>query len=264
MPQRKTFTRKKRSTTSLTKNKKRISRSNDSYSQTKRNNLILTQKLEGISKKIFERHKKIIIHHIGNKPGVYALYDEKELYYVGRAVDLAKRVKFHLKDQHSALWTHFSVYFTKKAEYANSIEAVIISIAQPKGNKVKPKLGKETKLKNIIRKAVKESYQEELQELGLEKKQRSNFKKKRNNKKPSLKNYFEKNKPLMKVYKGKTYKAILLKSGKIKYKDKLYNTPTSSAKAVVHKHRPNSTVNGWNFWFIKDAENNWVKLSDLD
>ena len=260
MPQRKTFKRKKRSTTSLTENKKKIRRSNYLDSQTKRNHLILTQKLEGISKKIFERHKKVIIQHIGNKPGVYALYDEKELYYVGRAVDLAKRVKFHLKDHHSALWTHFSVYFTKKTEYANSIEAVIISIAQPKGNKTKPTLGEKTKLKNIIRKTIKENHKEELRELGLGEKQRSNLKKKR----PSLKNYFEGEKTLMKVYKGKTYKAKLLKSGKIKYKNKFYDLPTSSAKIIVSKNSPRSTVNGWNFWFIKNAENNWVKLSELD
>jgi len=231
---------------------------------TQRKTFILTEKLEGISKKIFERHKKIIVQYIGNKPGVYALYDEKELYYVGRAVDLARRVDRHLKDHHSALWTHFSVYFTKKAEYANSIEAVIISIAQPKGNKVKPKLGKETKLKNFIRKAVKESYKEELRELGLGRKKQNNTGTKKSKSRPSLKNYFEKNRSLMKVYKGKTYKATLLKSGKIKYKNKLYDSPTSSAQAIVDKHSPNSAVNGWSFWFIKDVENNWVKLSELD
>ena len=232
--------------------------------ETKRKSLILTEKLEGISKKIFERYQKIIIKHIGNKPGVYALYDEKELYYVGRAIDLAKRVKYHLKDHHSALWTHFSVYFTKKAEYANGIEAVVISIAQPKGNKVKPKLGKQTKLKNFIRKAIKESHKEELSELGLEKKRQNKSEKKRNKNRPSLKNYFEKNKTLMKVYKGRTYKALLLKSGKIKYKNNLYNSPTASAQAIVRKHSPGSNVNGWYFWFVRDFENNWVKLSDLD
>ena len=224
--------------------------------------MILTQKLEGISKKIFERHKKKVIHYIGNKPGVYALYDEKELYYVGRASDLAKRVNHHLKDRHSALWTHFSVYFTKKVQYANDIEAVIISIAQPKGNKVKPKLGKETRLKDIIRKAIKESHQEELKELGFEGKRRVDSKKK--NKRPNLKNYFEKKQSLMKSYKGKIYRATMLKSGKIKYKNKLYNTPTSAAKAIVRRKSLNSAINGWEFWFIKDSESNWVKLSDLD
>ena len=225
--------------------------------------MILTQKLEGISKKIFERYRKIIIQYIGNKPGVYALYDEGELYYVGRASDLARRVNHHLKDQHSALWTRFSVYFTKKAQYANDIEAVIVSIAKPKGNKVQPRLGRETKLKDFIKKAIKERHQDELRELGLEKKKRSRLKK-ANKKRPSLKNYFEKNEPLMKLYKGRSHRATLLKSGRIKYKNKTYQSPTAAAQAIVQKKSPNTKVNGWNFWFVKDKENNWIKLSDLD
>jgi len=163
--------------------------------------MILTQKLEGISKKIFERYKKKVIQYIGNKPGVYALYDGKELYYVGRASDLVKRVNHHLKDRHSALWTHFSVYFTKKAQYANDIEAVIISIAQPKGNKAKPKLGKERKLKDILRQAIKESHQEELRELGLGRATKG----KKNKSRLNLKNYFKSSRPLRKSYKGKIY-----------------------------------------------------------
>ncbi len=232
----------------------------------KSQSMILTQKLEGISKKIFEKYKKIIVQYIGNKPGVYALYDEKELYYVGLASDLARRVNAHLKDKHSALWTHFSVYFTKKEQYMNDIEAVIISIAQPKGNTVKPKLGKETKLKDFIKQAIKESHQAELMELGFsgkEKKQivskKQTISKKQSKNRPDLKNYFETERPLIKTYKGKTYKATLLTSGKIQYEDKIYNTPSAVAKEIAQKE-----MNGWTFWFIQDRSNNWVQLSELD
>ena len=229
--------------------------------------MILTQKLESISRKIFEEHKKIIIKFIGNKPGVYALYDEKELYYVGRAIDLAERVKYHLKDQHSALWTHFSVYFTKKVQYANDIEAVIISIAQPKGNKVKPKIGKETKLKGLISKAIQEKQRkknrEDLIDLGLGKKKQVKLRKKNKNR-PDLKNYFKKDKPLMRTYKGKIYKVTLLKSGKIKYKNKIYKNLTAAARVMIQKKYPRSAFNRWRFWRVKDSKNKWVKLSDLD
>ena len=236
-----------------------------------RKTFILTGKLEDISKKIFERHKKIIIQYIGNKPGVYALYDKKKLYYVGRAIDLAKRVKDHLKDQHSASWTHFSVYFTKKSEYANSIEAVIISIAQPKGNQKKPEIGKKTKLKQLITKAIKESYKEELRELGLETKSNTRIKKpnvvKKNKTISILKNYFKTDRVLMKAYKGETYKATLLTSGQIKYRNKLYKSPTSAAQAVIKDHSPNANsnirVSGWIFWSIKGTEGNWMKLKDI-
>ena len=224
---------------------------------------IITHKLERLSKKIFERYKKEVLQYIGSKPGVYALYDERELYYVGRASDLARRVNDHLKDRHSALWTRFSVYLVKKSQYANDIESVVISIADPKGNKAKPNLGDgEKKLKDILRKAIEKSHQEELRELGFGRKKRieSNKKSKGRPNKPDLKNYFGTNRPLMKSYKGKTYKATLLKSGKIKYKNKLFNSPSSAAQKIVDSR----TVNGWDFWFVKDSENNWIKLSDLD
>ena len=38
-----------------------------------RKTLILTQKLEGVSKKVLERYQKIIIQYIGSKPG-YMLF----------------------------------------------------------------------------------------------------------------------------------------------------------------------------------------------
>ena len=224
--------------------------------------MILTEKLEGISKNIFKKYKKIIIEHIGNRAGIYALYDEEELYYVGRASDLARRVKQHLEDRHSSLWTHFSVYFTKKEQYVKDIEAVLIAIAWPKGNKVKPKLGKETKIKELIEN-VKECHKDELKELGLTRKRRTALAKENKNR-PDLKNYFEKSRPLAKTYKGKKYRATLLKSGKIKYKNRIYNSPTAAALEVVQKNAPNKrSINGWSFWFVKNDDGDWIKLDQL-
>ena len=230
----------------------------NAQSRTQRS-VIVTQRLERLPRKIFEKKYKKIIQSIGNKPGIYALYDGKELYYVGRTSDLARRVSYHLKDQHSALWTHFSVYVTKKVQYTNDIEDVIISIAQPKGNK-RLKLGKETKLTNVIKKTLHENYQKDLREFGLVK----NKPKKEQTKRLELKGYFKKNRPLRKSYKGEKYKATLLKSGKIKYNNTIYSSPTSAAQAIVQKKSPNSKRSGWEFWEVKIHENNWVKLSDLN
>ena len=243
----------------------------------KRKNLIF-EKVEDHSKKIFEndKDKKIIIQYIGNKHGVYALYDEKKLYYVGRAINLAKRIKEHLKDQHSANWDRFSLYFTKEAKYINSLEALIIAIAQPNGNEKKPRLGgKKMKMQQFIKKDLKESRNEHIRELvggkhhNIRKKSKTTIKSntKKSTSKFSLKNYFKKDRPLMKEYKGKTYQATLLTSGQIKYKNKLYNSPTSSAQAVIKDHSPNASsnirVSGWSFWSIKGTEGNWMKLKDI-
>ena len=54
---------------------------------------------------------------IGSSPGIYALYDENELYYVGKSIDLRKRVKQHLRDKHLASWTHFSLYLVRKENH---------------------------------------------------------------------------------------------------------------------------------------------------
>ena len=250
-----------------------------------RKNLIF-EKVEGFSKKIFENdeNKKIIIQYIGNKHGVYALYDEKKLYYVGRAINLAKRIKDHLKDQHSANWNRFSLYFTKEAKYINSLEALIIAIAQPNGNENKPRLGgKKMKIQQFIKKDLNKSSKERIRDLVGEKyhniRKKSKITKKfntrikshavtkKNTTRFSLKNYFNKDRSLMKKYKGKTYQATLLKSGQIKYKNKLYNSPTSAARAVIKDHSPNVASNigvaGWIFWSVKDVEGNWIKLQDI-
>ena len=244
---------------------------------TRKSNFMLTKKLEGISKEIFEnrRHKKIFIRHIENKHGVYALYNENKLYYVGRAMNLAKRIKNHLKNQHSANWTRFSLYFTKEEKYDNSIEDVIISIAQPKGNRVRS-IRNDTILKKTIDKEIEESDKEKRKNLGFGRKHYNTRKKskttiksniKKSTSRLSLKNYFKKDRPLMRVYKGKTYQATLLTSGQIKYKNKLYKSPSSAAQAVIKDHSPNANsnrrVSGWIFWSIKGTEGNWMKLKDI-
>ena len=64
---------------------------------------IFKESHEYISKNVFRDHKEIITELIGNSSGIYALYDENELYYVGRASALKKRVNQHLKDRHDSL-----------------------------------------------------------------------------------------------------------------------------------------------------------------
>ncbi len=51
----------------------------------------------------------------------------------------------------------------------------------------------------------------------------------------------------------------LLPNGTIKFKGKLYTSPTAAAKQIIER----KTVNGWTFWFVEDEEGNWVTLNDL-
>ena len=243
---------------------------------------IITKKLENISREIFKnRHKTDYIQLFKNKSGVYALYDEKELYYVGQAVNLASRVKAHLKGKHSKKWTHFSVYCIKRTQYTKDIEGVIIRIANPKGNSSKPKIGKGNS-KKTIRKTLKKKHAQELSELlGLERRKKSRSKKKHLNKskqisqpkKPNLKSknqknkvlklkgFVQKNKPLKAELKksNKVFLATLLPSGEIEYQGKKYSSPSKAAQIAKNT----KSENGWTVWKIQDRFNNWVTLKEF-
>ena len=220
---------------------------------------IITKKIESISKNIFEKFKEPISKLVKGQHGVYALYDEGELYYVGKAVDLERRVKQHLKDNHKALWTHFSLFFTEKKEYISIIESIIISIAQPLGNKIKPKGKIDNKDIKLLEKMIKEQQDRERTEMFGRKVVVRPLKNK--SQRPSLEGYFKSSRPLKKNYKGKEYTATLLTTGEIKFRGKLYSTPTAAAMQIIESE--SVKVNGWMFWFVKNDEGNWVKLNDL-
>ena len=102
--------------------------------------------------------------------------------------------------------------------------------------------------------------------FGFSKKRNATLKnksKKKIKKRPSLKDYFERVRPLKGKYKGKTYKAKLFKSGKIKYKGKSYDTPSATARVALKRRAPRRP-NGWHFWSVKDHKNQWIKLSKLN
>ena len=221
---------------------------------------ILSGKMEKISKDIFKNHSRDIIEIIGNSHGVYSLYDNNELYYVGKATDLKRRVKHHLKDRHGGAWNYFSIYLIKNEKHINDLESLLISISKPKGNKNIPKAKIKNQLKKALAQKVREKQKQELIDLGLEKKSIKNQRKnKKSQTRISLKNYFSSSKPLIKTYKGKELKATLLKSGKIRFKGKTYDSLSTAAKKATGR----SAINGWKFWFIQDDNGNWVKLANL-
>ncbi len=72
--------------------------------------------------------------------GVYALYKGEKLYYVGLANNLMSRVNHHLKDRHRGMWDRFSVYLTTDNAHMRPLEALMLRVINPVGNKVKGKL----------------------------------------------------------------------------------------------------------------------------
>jgi hypothetical protein len=60
------------------------------------------------------------------------------------------------------------------------------------------------------------------------------------------------------AYKGKEYKAILTGKGIIKLGNKRFTSPSGAALSIVDS----SMVNGWDFWYIKNASGERVRLGE--
>ena len=88
--------------------------------------------------------------------GVYALYKDDRLYYIGLARSLHGRIHWHLKDRHAGRWNNFRVFLIQRVRYLKDIETLILNIAEPKGNRVKGKLPKGHDLNYVLRGVLRE------------------------------------------------------------------------------------------------------------
>lgn len=223
--------------------------------RTKSTRSLVVQRLERVSKDVFRKHFSMITELIGGSPGIYALYDGNELYYVGKSTELRKRVKHHLKDRHYASWTHFSLYLVRNEDHIHEIESLLIRIANPKGNKVVPKGKSRGELLKQLQDMVKKKQNEEFEQMFGGKSARS--KKIKSSGKKILEGLVDKRTMLYRAHKGYEYKAYLSPKGTIRYANKTFTSPSSAAKEIVKR-----AANGWHFWYIKDHNGDWVKLAD--
>lgn len=223
--------------------------------QKKKRSGIIKESLENISRNVFKDHMEIITELIGDSSGIYALYDQNELYYVGRATELKQRVKHHLKDRHDSQWTHFSLYLVKRNDHIGDIESLLIRVAAPVGNRAKPR-GRDSKLlRTKLRRLLKQKHKRELAELVPGRKRKIESSK---NDKLELKGLVKKRTSIYRIYKGKEYKAALFPAGFIRFKGKRYYSPSSAALQIIDR----GAVNGWIFWRIKDNNDEWVSLKE--
>ena len=239
---------------------------------------LLVEKLEDIGKEIFEKsYRKILKKHIGKQPGVYALYKGEKLYYVGQAQELVSRIKTHLDNKHAKCWDRFSIYIAKNKKYVPDLEAVVIAVADPKGNKNRPQLAKKIRKAIKLEQRIKKDLDEQTQKMmgptkrskQAQSKRKSKAKITKASKSQSLKsqnrksslilvNLFETDKPLKANYKGQEYRAMLLTSGKVLYNGKEYDSLSKAGKVVTGLN-----TNGWTFWEIQDHKDNWITLRAL-
>jgi len=221
---------------------------------------LLSNRLEKISKDVFKRYYPLITQLVSDSPGIYALYDGDELYYVGKSTELRKRVRHHLRDRHLASWTHFSLYLVRREEHIHEMESLLVRIANPKGNRVVPRGKSRGALVKALKRLIRQRQKDELSALlGSKPKWTRSRTKKHGNHPDSLVGLVSKRSTLFRQYKGRDYTAKLSPKGTIVFKGKTYKSPTGAAKAVIGANR---AVSGWVFWHIKDADGNWVRLED--
>src|ERR1035441_9697051 len=108
---------------------------------TKRTPLVC-QHWENVSCKVLEQYQDIVRQYVRHRQGVYALYRQDKIYYVGLAGNLRTRLAHHLKDLHRDSWDRFSVYLTIGKSHLRELESLIVRIAKPRGNKQQGKFAK--------------------------------------------------------------------------------------------------------------------------
>jgi hypothetical protein len=83
------------------------------------------------------------------------LYDRKgKLYYVGKAIELKRRLNQHLLDRHSDSWHQMTLFFLSDSANVSELEGLLIATAMPPGNRVKPRIGTDIRktLQTFLRK----------------------------------------------------------------------------------------------------------------
>jgi hypothetical protein len=197
---------------------------------------------------------------IKGHPGVYALYRQEKLYYVGLASNLMRRLKQHLRDRHHGSWDRFSVYLTLDNKQMKEMESILIRIAAPVGNRQGGKFVKSRNRLRELNKKMQNSDADRRARLlgGQVRKQRQRRKASQVKGTAALVGLQDRRRRLEAEYKGYVYTATLRKDGRISYDGVIYDSPTAAAEAVVKRR-----VNGWNFWKFRDPKHGWIRLSEL-
>ncbi len=222
--------------------------------------------LERISSRAFDDYREVITKFIGRSHGVYALYKDDRLYYVGLASNLRRRIKRHLKDRHSQRWDRFSLYLVGNSDHLKELESLVLHIASPRGNIQAGKLPGSRNMVHELKRLVKEHEQRQLERLLYGKQtirvagRRSHKVRRPRKRKPLVREYplkglLRRNQPLRAFYKGRVYKAKARTSGRIYLNGKLYDSPSGAAKSIVKRR-----VNGWRFWHFRNKKGEWERL----
>lgn len=222
---------------------------------------LVSQYLERASRAAVEKHQRLFKGYVKGRHGVYALYRRKKLYYVGLASDLRWRLQQHLKDHHGPSWDRFSVYFTIGETHLRELESLILHIAGPPGNKQKGGFTKAENLQRTLKRDIQCHQREELRLLigqDLETAGTTRVHKVNHGRQPPLLPYAKRIRLLRATLKGKTFKARVRGDGTIRFRGRVFNSPSAAGVAACKR-----SCDGWCFWKYERAPGDWVFLHEL-
>ncbi|MGB4848152.1 MAG: GIY-YIG nuclease family protein [Saprospiraceae bacterium] len=109
-------------------------------------NTIIVKHITRIHRALLDGEKRTaflqFLQQSNHRNGLYALYNNNgQLYYIGKATDLKKRLNNHLKDKHRDNWDQMTMFFLTKRANVSELEGLLVAAAQPPGNKQKPRIG---------------------------------------------------------------------------------------------------------------------------
>jgi hypothetical protein len=223
-----------------------------------KNPQLVCQHLENISGDVLEEYQDIIREYVSRRQGVYALYHDDELYYVGLASDLSPRLKAHLSDKHGGQWNRFSVYLTIGDKHLRELEALILRVVKPmpEGNSKIGKFARSDDLRSRLAKDIRQRNREKLDHIVG--RSEATIHMILPGRMPPLLPYVKKVFTLRGRSKGKTFHASVRDDGTIRLQRKVYASPTAAAVAVTQY-----PVDGWMFWKYERAPGDWVPLDEL-
>jgi hypothetical protein len=221
---------------------------------------LVVQYLEDMSSAVLNEYQVEVREYVKGRYGIYALYHGHKLYYVGLASNLRSRLQNHLRDRHHHHWNRFSLYLTKSGQHLREIEAVLLRVASPGGNRSKTRLPHAQNLRQQLGKRIKASQKSELASLfgTVESSRRKQTLRAVKGRRIRLSDVIEGRFPIVMTYKGNAYRATVLANGSIRMKGRTYQSPSLAAVQVAKR-----AANGWLWWKYERAPGDWVALDTL-
>ncbi len=221
---------------------------------------LVCQYLEKVSRSAIEKHQDIIKQFIRKRHGIYALYKNDRLVYVGLATNLKSRLSTHLRDRHAKTWNRFSVYITIDFNKLKELESLSLRIASPSNNKQTGRFPKAEDLKRKFRKHIQAKQKKELYYIFDDKKQEVVKKSVKNvkGKITVLSKYLTRSIRIKLISGSKTYNAQVRKDGFIVINKTQFKSPSAAAKHILKY-----PVDGWHKWKYQRSPGEWVPIDKL-